>query len=124
MVRGGKKQWLYCTFTGYLAIALMGAVTFSIVENFRFDEPGKNQISSGGVFTAVSHTVDWLIEDPKTIGKSTGQQGSPLRNGAMRALPFEAVCKTTGYRAGLFLQSDKDNPPRIEISSAPQKLRI
>jgi hypothetical protein len=124
MVHNGKSQWPCYAFTAYLALALIGTFTFSTAENLRFEEPGKNQLSSGGSFTAASHTFDWLIEDPKTAGKAYGHQNSLLRNGILRVFLSEEIQTSALYPAGLLLQTVRNNPPPIETTAVPLKLRI
>jgi hypothetical protein len=124
MVFSGKKQCLCFAFTAYLVLALIGAPTFSIAENLRFDEPMKNQLTSGGFFTAASHTIDWLIEDTKTIGNSNGHYYFPVRNGMPRIFMPTEIQNTAIYFAGLLLQTARNNPSPIEINAAPLKLRI
>jgi hypothetical protein len=124
MVHSGKRRWLCFAFTAYLVLAIIGAFTFSAAENIRFDEPGKNQLSSGGSFTAARHTFDWLIEEPKTIGKANGHHYSPLRNGMLRIFLSEEIQTTTLYPAGILPQTVRDDPPPIETTDSPLKLRI
>ena len=124
MVHSGKRQWLCFAFTAYLVLAIIGAFTFSAAENIRFDEPGENQLSSGGSFTAARHTFDWLIEEPKTIGKTNGHHYSPLRNGMLRIFLSEEIQTSALYPAGILPQTVRNDPPPTETSAAPLKLRI
>jgi hypothetical protein len=76
----------------------MGTFVFSVADNFDFPEFEKIQTVSGGFFTSIEPTVDWLVEDTTKIGKADRHSPSLLRNGTARMYALFGV-----QNAGVFL---------------------
>ena len=123
MVRMWGKKRLRPVFTAYLAFAVMGAFTLSMAESLRFDDPVKDQLSSGS-YTAIHHTIDCLLEAPGITGRANGHYQSPLRNGVLRELMPAGIYNAAVNAAGSFSQAGKNHQTLIEKPLILLKLRI
>jgi hypothetical protein len=124
MVLFSGKKWPRRTLAVYLMLAIMGTFIFSMVENLDFPEMDKDQTVSGGFFTSIEYTIDWLIEDITIISKAGGHSFSPLRNGTLRMFMLFSIQTVGIFLVQLLLKKIKIDNSSILKNTIPLKLRI
>lgn len=120
MVLFPAKKWSCLLLALYLAFAMIGAFTFSVIESLDIDSLGEDRPVSGGSIDI----ANWLAEGQTFISRAGRYSFSP-RRGAFLRITAPAAAHKTG---ALFFQSSpqitgKLNYPVIK-NAIPLKLRI
>jgi hypothetical protein len=108
----------------YLIIAVMGAYTFSVSENFHFFE-NNGKLASSAVFShPVGHAVDCLAEEQISITKAGRHSSFLFRSGCPHENLLVGIQNPWAYNAGSLLQTtDKYHVP-VPKNFILLKLRI
>ena len=102
MVQSSGKKQPRPVIAAVLACAVLGTLTFSIVEQPHVTT--ENRPYSSGIFTSFDHAIDWLAEDTPAVNRANKTSSSPLRNGLLRML-MPVIYSAGGYLTTLSEQA-------------------
>jgi len=93
------KKWPPLVIAAYLALAVTGALTFSIKEFFCFDDLGRTRPDSYAVLSLMVCDIGLPAENTAVIGRAY-KYSSPLRNGALRVFSCLSLPAAAFFLAG------------------------
>ncbi|AEF82369.1 hypothetical protein [Leadbettera azotonutricia] len=119
-----KRKFPHLILAAYLAIAIIGAFSFSAIEPLREIDFWVDKPASSNFLEPIDHSINCLAEGTAIMSRARGYSFSLLRNGSLRVLMAFGL-KNTGssfFHASL-AHAEKMNSLSTKYT-IPLKLRI
>ena len=108
----------------YLILAIIGSFTLSLSQAFSYEKKNRDILESGGYFSSIALTIDWLAEDTLTISKAHRNSNSLFRICLLRVFTLTGIAGIAMFLAKSNLKINKNDNITIINNLIPLKLRI